>query len=229
MTSITWRAATPGRGRRRVRHARSPSATLHSTSRTGRAPASFERFLARVSRCPRVVILAGDVHYAASFVMDYQRFDVPAADGASLRRPAARRRATSRIVNFTSSPIRNEWPHEVPALVRTIGSFENLEQVGFEALARVDTHHTAGLHAATTTRRTSRGCCRAAPARARHAARPGWKNAHKIPAAGVGIPSRADLRHAHRRRPLRRPRRPGPTQVLAANTPDAPPDPDGES
>jgi hypothetical protein len=96
-------------------------------------PESFERFLARISRCPRVVILAGDVHYAASFVMDYQRFDVPAVlGGVPPPDPPPPGGSTSRIVNFTSSPFRNEWPHRIPALARTIGIIENIERFGFD-------------------------------------------------------------------------------------------------
>jgi hypothetical protein len=96
-------------------------------------PESLERFLARISRCPRVVILAGDVHYAASFVMDYQRFDVPAVlGGVPPSDPPPPGGPASRIVNFTSSPFRNEWPHRVPALARTIGIIENIEGFGFD-------------------------------------------------------------------------------------------------
>lgn len=94
-------------------------------------PVAFERFLARVSRCPRVMILAGDVHYAASYVMDYQRFDVPAVEGGVPPADPPPTTKTSRIVNFTSSPIRNQWPMHVPVLVRAIGLFENLERIGF--------------------------------------------------------------------------------------------------
>ena len=72
-------------------------------------PQAFERFLYRLTRCPQVVILAGDVHYAASYAMDYQRFDVPAADGGVPSPDPPPRSPTSRIVHFTSSAIRNAW------------------------------------------------------------------------------------------------------------------------
>jgi hypothetical protein len=39
-------------------------------------------------------------------------------------------------VQFTSSPLRNEWPYRIPAYVRTIGLAENLEQLGFDGAAR---------------------------------------------------------------------------------------------
>lgn len=112
-------------------------------------PASFERFLARASRCPRVVFLAGDVHFAASFVMDYQRFDVPAADGGvpSLDPPAPT--ATSRLVNFTSSPLHNEWPKAIPALVRTVGLIESLEPFGYNGARLGWTKLTPAVFTAT--------------------------------------------------------------------------------
>jgi hypothetical protein len=97
-------------------------------------PPAFERLLQRLSRCPQVVILAGDVHYAASFAMDYQRFDVPAADGGVPSLDPPPRSPTSRIVHFTASAIRNQWEFRVPAFAASVGLTENLEQLGFDGI-----------------------------------------------------------------------------------------------
>jgi hypothetical protein len=93
-------------------------------------PQAFERFLFRVSRCPQVVLLAGDVHYAASFAMDYTRFDVPTVDGGVPSPDPAPRSPSSRIVHFTASAIRNAWDDKVATFVRSIGLAEHLEQIG---------------------------------------------------------------------------------------------------
>jgi hypothetical protein len=58
----------------------------------GAHPAAFERLLERLSHHPRVVVLAGDVHYGAAFAMDW-------TGGGR----------TSRIVHFTSSAAHNDW------------------------------------------------------------------------------------------------------------------------
>jgi hypothetical protein len=58
----------------------------------GAHPEAFERLLERLSRHPRVIVLAGDVHYGAAYAMDWT------GDGR-----------TSRIVHFTSSAARNDW------------------------------------------------------------------------------------------------------------------------
>lgn len=96
------------------------------------SPVAFERFLNRVTRCPRVVLLAGDVHYAASFVMDYQRFTVPPDDGGVPPADPLPRSMSSRVVHFTASAIRNAWFPAVTTLVSAIGIAENLERIGFE-------------------------------------------------------------------------------------------------
>ena len=93
-------------------------------------PAAFERFLARVSRCPMVVILAGDVHYAASFVLDYQRYATPPPP-ATGPDPSPPGQPNSRIVHFTSSAIRNGWKPAVAALANSISVIEHLEGIGF--------------------------------------------------------------------------------------------------
>jgi hypothetical protein len=95
-------------------------------------PAAFERFLDRVTRCPQVVILAGDVHYAASYVLDYQRFEVPADQGGVPPADPPPHSSSARIVHFTSSAIRNAWMPAVATFARSIGIAEHLEQLGFE-------------------------------------------------------------------------------------------------
>ena len=94
-------------------------------------PAAFERFLERVTRCPQVVILAGDVHYAASYTMDYTRFSVPTEDGGVAPEDPPPHSPTSRIVHFTSSAIRNAWLPAVATFANSIGLAENLEKLGF--------------------------------------------------------------------------------------------------
>jgi hypothetical protein len=209
---------------------RKPVGDLHVDVENWAArPASFERFLARVSRCPRVVILAGDVHYAASYALDYQRFDVPAADGGVPSPDPPPPTKSSRIVNFTSSPIRNQWPYEVPALFRTIGLFENLEQVGFRGARLGWTRVTPPVftgddHAPDEPR----------PLRARLRREPvilpvlGWADPHTIrpPEWAYQVTPVSDTRSDDVR--FADLAEAGFTQVLAANTPDAPlPDPAG--
>jgi Domain of unknown function (DUF4082)/Bacterial Ig-like domain len=97
-------------------------------------PAAFERFLSRVTRCPQVVILAGDVHYAASFTMDYQRFSVPADEGGVPPADPLPKSMTSRVVHFTASAIRNAWDPKETTFIRSISVAEKLEQVGFEGI-----------------------------------------------------------------------------------------------
>ena len=98
----------------------------------GGRPQAFERFLSRLTRCPQVVVLAGDVHYAASYAMDYQRFAVPASEGGVPPFDPPPRSSTSRVVHFTSSAIRNAWSPWVTAFTRSIGIAEHLERIGFE-------------------------------------------------------------------------------------------------
>jgi hypothetical protein len=96
---------------------------------SSRSP-SFERFLTRLTRCPSVVVLAGDVHYAASYAMDYQRFTVAPADGGVPPTDPPPRSSTGRVVHFTSSAIRNAWMPAVATFARSIGVAENLEHLG---------------------------------------------------------------------------------------------------
>ena len=65
-------------------------------------PDAFERLLERLSTYPRVVVLAGDVHYGAAFTMAYGRLDDP---------------RVSRIVHFTSSAMRNAWDRPFPEIM----------------------------------------------------------------------------------------------------------------
>ncbi|MGW1786416.1 DUF7800 domain-containing protein [Streptomyces sp. NPDC002143] len=68
-------------------------------------PARFEAFLARCSEFDKVVLLSGDVHFASSVEMDYWRLDRPGA---------------TRIVQLTSSALKNAWQGTVkPALETT--------------------------------------------------------------------------------------------------------------
>ena len=73
--------------------------------------------------CPRVVILAGDVHYAASYVLDYQRLRRAAGRRRrSLRRSRRRPTSTSRIVKLHLQPDpATSGRTGIPAVVRTIG------------------------------------------------------------------------------------------------------------
>jgi hypothetical protein len=95
-------------------------------------PVAFERFLDRVTRCPQVVILAGDVHYAASYAMDYTRYSVPADQGGVPPADPLPRSMSSRVVHFTASAIRNGWKPKVATFANSIGVAENLERIGFE-------------------------------------------------------------------------------------------------
>ena len=98
-------------------------------------PLAYERFLDRVTRCPQVVILAGDVHYAASYQMDYTRFAVPTSEGGVPPTDPPPRYASSRIVHFTASAIRNAWDWHVATITSSIGVAENLELAGFAGAA----------------------------------------------------------------------------------------------
>jgi hypothetical protein len=65
-------------------------------------PEAFERLLDRLSTYPRVVVLAGDVHYGAAFTLAYER-----------RAPSR----VSRIVHFTCSAMRNGWDRPFPEIM----------------------------------------------------------------------------------------------------------------
>jgi hypothetical protein len=79
-------------------------------------PEAFERLLDRLSTYPRVVILAGDVHYGAAFVLAYER-----------RQPSR----VSRIVHFTCSAMRNAWDkHHIPEIMNHHAWGRVLQQAG---------------------------------------------------------------------------------------------------
>jgi len=79
----------------------------------GAQPAAFERFLARLSRYKRVVVLAGDVHYGAAYAMDWS------GSGRN-----------SRIIHFTSSAARNAWIDTVRNLMLLNGMSIGLQRIG---------------------------------------------------------------------------------------------------
>src|SRR6185437_4090353 len=84
----------------------------------GAHPAAYERFLERLSHYPRVVVLAGDVHYGAAYTMDWT---APPATGQP---------RTSRIVHFTSSAARNAWTGVVRNLMGLNGMSIGLQRIG---------------------------------------------------------------------------------------------------
>jgi hypothetical protein len=63
---------------------------------------TFQKFLSTVSTMKRVVFLAGDVHYAFAASLEY--WDLA-------------RSTTAKIINFTSSPLRNEGPNAKMAML----------------------------------------------------------------------------------------------------------------
>lgn len=142
---------------------------------------SFERFLTRVTRCPQVVILAGDVHYAASFMMDYQRFTVAPSDGGAVSPDPPPVSSTSRVVHFTSSAFRNAWLASVATFARSISVAENLERAGFEGFNLGWTHITpavfTGGDAAPGEARVLRARLQREPVILPTG---GWKNAHSV-------------------------------------------------
>jgi hypothetical protein len=193
-------------------------------------PQAFERFLDRVTRCPQVVVLAGDVHYAASYAMDYQRFEVATADGGVPSPDPPPHSPTSRIVHFTSSAIRNAWMPAVATFARSIGTAENLERLGFEG-ARLGWHRMLppifGSDDAPGEAR---------PLRARLHREPvmlptlGWKNRHTIrpPEWAYQVTPLFDTRTDDIR--FHDLATAGFTQVLGPSVPDAPvPPPDGST
>jgi len=159
---------------------RRPEGDLYfdAESWSGRSVA-FERFLDRVSRCPQVVILAGDVHYGASFTMDYQRFTVPADQGGVPPTDPVPASSTSRIVHFTSSALHNSWMPKVEMFTRSIAIAENLEKAGFDGAA-------LGWHRMLPPVLSDAAASEARPVRARLRREPvivstvGWKGQHSI-------------------------------------------------
>jgi hypothetical protein len=143
--------------------------------------ASFERFLSRLTRCPQVVILAGDVHYAASFTMNYQRYSVPASQGGVPPPDPPPKSMTSRIVHFTASAIRNAWDPKITTFIRSISVAEKLEQVGFEGIRLGWTRITPPV---LTDNDLATGEARPLRARLRHEPvilpTVGWKSRHGV-------------------------------------------------
>ncbi len=84
----------------------------------GAHPLAFERLLDRLGCFPRVVVLAGDVHYGAAFAMDWTRTPVTGDP------------RTSRIVHFTSSAAKNGWPKKVRNLLGLSGLATGLQRIG---------------------------------------------------------------------------------------------------
>lgn len=76
-------------------------------------PAAYERLLERLSHAPRVVVLAGDVHYGAAYAMDWS------GGGRN-----------SRIVHFTSSAANNAWISTVRNLMLLNGMSVGLQRIG---------------------------------------------------------------------------------------------------
>lgn len=76
-------------------------------------PAAFERLLDRLSHYPRVVVLAGDVHYGCAYAMDWS--------GSG---------RTSRIIHFTASAAKNAWAGVVRNLMLLNGMSVGLQRLG---------------------------------------------------------------------------------------------------
>ena len=166
-------------------------------------PAAFERFLSRVTRCPQVVILAGDVHYAASFTMNYQRYSVPASQGGVPSADPPPKSMTSRVVHFTASALRNAWDPKETTFIRSISVAEKLEQVGFEGIRVGWTRITPPV---LTGNDLASGEAR--PMRARLLREPvilptvGWKSG-RCPPPRVGLPGHTGDRYPDRRPAVR--------------------------
>jgi hypothetical protein len=192
----------------------------------GAQPPAFERFLNRVSRCPQVVILAGDVHYAASYAMDYQRFDVPTDEGGVPPADPPPHSSSSRIVHFTSSALCNGYEPKVAAFVRSIGIAEHLEQIGYEGARMGWTRMTPPV---MTGGDIAAGEAR--PLRARMRREPvmlptvGWKARHAVrpPEWAYQVTTLSDTRTDDVR--FHDLATAGFTQVLGPDVPDAPPPP----
>ena len=82
--------------------------------------AAREELLKRLATYPRVVLLGGDVHFSYTATLDYYRKDAP---------------APSRIVQLTSSPLRNVATPRVKLMMRQNAFLQNLE-TGF-SIARL--------------------------------------------------------------------------------------------
>ena len=186
-------------------------------------PVAFERFLDRLTRCPSVVMLAGDVHYAASFTMDYTRFTVPADEGGVPPADPAPSSPASRIVHFTASAIRNAWDPAVTAIASSVSILEHLEQIGFTGATmgwhRMDPPVLTGGDAASGEPRPLRARLRREPVLLPTS---GWAAAHPVRppewmyrVAPISDARTDDIRFADLATA-------GFTTVLAPSVPDAP-------
>ncbi len=81
---------------------------------------ALEGLLGRLSGYSSVVLLSGDVHYAMSLVLDYWK------KGAAAK-------ATSRLVQFTASPARNNFKPLVEHLIRAAAVGQTIERLGVPA------------------------------------------------------------------------------------------------
>jgi hypothetical protein len=194
-------------------------------------PVAFERFLNRVTRCPQVVILAGDVHYAASFTMNYQRYSVPASQGGVPPSDPPPKSMTSRVVHFTASAICNAWDPKETTFIRSISVAEKLEQVGFEGIRLGWTRMTPPV---LTGNDLASGEAR--PLGARLLREPvilptvGWKSQHGVrpPEWAYQVSPVSDTRTDDQR--FEALATAGFTQVLGPSVPDAPaPPPDNDT
>jgi hypothetical protein len=77
-------------------------------------PVALEALLKRLAPYRRIVVLSGDVHYANSGDASYWRKDDA---------------QPSRFAQFTSSGVKNVWPHPVLTLSRSFGLSQPLERV----------------------------------------------------------------------------------------------------
>ena len=76
--------------------------------------ASFEALLKRLAPYRKVIVLSGDVHYAHTGEASYWK-------GAEA--------TPSRFAQFTSSGLKNVWPHYVLTLSRSFGVAQSLERI----------------------------------------------------------------------------------------------------
>lgn len=101
---------------------RPPGYEIFDAEDWGHHAEAYERLLARLAKQPRVVVLAGDVHYGAAYAMDWT-----APAGTSEPR-------TSRIVHFTSSAARNAWVGIVRNLFALNSMSAGLQRIGLPTL-----------------------------------------------------------------------------------------------
>jgi hypothetical protein len=77
-------------------------------------PLTFEALLKRLAPYRKVIVLSGDVHYAHSGESSYW---------------TAAEQPPARIAQFTSSGLKNAWPHEVMTLSRSFAFAQALERL----------------------------------------------------------------------------------------------------